>query len=953
MAKIYYARVDEFWRKEEKYTYLEQQQHRGNVAWQEIQPDAKHNWLTEGMRDEFKTFIPTGTKEAKANELATAEAIFKTFGGGVKTNRDTWAYNFDANTLEENIKRTTEAYNEQVFKWSREPKNTTSIDDFVLADDTKIAWSRDLKLDLERGKTAEFSEHKLRRSLYRPFTIQFLFFDRILNEEVYLFPSIFPTKVAEVANRVICLAGIGDRKGFGCLITRHIASLDLAFEKAQCFPFYTYNEDGTNRRENITDWALEQFRAHYADNRITQWDIFHYVYAMLHHPLYRKRYAANLKRELPRIPYAPDFRDFAEIGKRLGEIHMNYEHQPEYPLERIEALGMPLDWRVEKMKLSKDKRALFYNDFLTLSGTAVTLAIPYVFRRAPTEPELMRFNVPPPEKAIFAEASAISPDGRLLAFTAKETDGKVSLWIRPLDALTPKVLAGTDGAEFPFWSPDSRLIGFFADNKLKKVDVSGARPQTLCDVTGNPRGGAWNSDGTIIFAPDFTTPLYKVAAAGGAPTPITEFDPSRKENSHRWPSFLPDGRHFLYFARTAGEGGKAIFVGSLDSNERKLLFDCESLALFASAGESRTRANDRSYLLFIRNKTLMAQSFDERNLKLLGDSYPVADDIELYGESGPTGYGAFSVSADGVLSYRSGSSSIVQLVWVNRLSKQLAQVSVPSIDSEPCLSPDEKRVVFGRADSERKSSDIWMLDLARGTTTRFTFTPSAESCPLWSPDGTSIVFSSNRGGNFDLYQKNSTGTGSEEVLLQTGAELYADDWSLDGRYILYESNGPKTRFDLWVLPMTGDRKPFPFLQTEFNETHSQFSPDGRWVAYVSDESGRPEVYVQSFAPSGGKWQISTGGGDQPEWRRDGKELFYLSSSKQLMSVPIISGAPFEAGIPVQLFEVFVPVKSLTGDRNDYVIADNGQKFLVCSLVDKEIARPITVVSNWRAALKDK
>lgn len=368
MAKIHYARVDEFWRREQKYACLDEKQHVGNIEWQELQPDAKGNWLTEGLRDEFGTFIATGTKEAKAEERPTALTIFKTFGGGVKTNRDMWVYNFNAHTLQENIKRTAEVYNEQVFKWSRAAKDATRIDDFVLSDSSKIAWSRDLKLDLERGRTVEFSQLKVRRSLYRPFTVEFLFFDRVLNEEVYVFPSIFPTELAEDANRVICVAGIGDRKGFGCLITRHIAALDLAFEKAQCFPFYTYNEDGTNRRENITDWALEQFRSHYKDKAIKKWDIFHYVYAVLHHPLYRERYAANLKRELPRIPFTPDFRAFADIGKSLAEIHVNYEQQPEYPLERIEKPGAQLDWRVEKMKLSKDRRSLIYNDFLTLSG---------------------------------------------------------------------------------------------------------------------------------------------------------------------------------------------------------------------------------------------------------------------------------------------------------------------------------------------------------------------------------------------------------------------------------------------------------------------------------------------------------------------------------------------------------------------------------------------------------
>jgi predicted helicase len=369
-ARIFYARVDEFWRKGAKYAYLEEKQHVGNIEWQELQPDAKHNWLTEGMRDEFEGFIPVGSKEAKANGSASSKTIFKTFSGGLKTNRDVWTYNYNQEVLVENIVRFIDAYNEHVYKWSRSKDQTANIDDFVIYDEKSISWSRDLKLDLQRGKLAEFTEEKVRKALYRPFAKPYLFFDRVLNEEVYGLPTIFPASI-EDANQAICLAGLGDRKGVGSLITNNIPSLDLAFEKAQCFPFYTYNEDGTNRRENITDWALGKFREHYGDLSITKWDIFHYVYAVLHHVVYRERYAANLKRELPRIPFVGDsktFRAFAEAGARLSEIHVHYEQQPEYPLERIEQEGVALNWRVERMKLGKDKRSLRYNEFLTLDG---------------------------------------------------------------------------------------------------------------------------------------------------------------------------------------------------------------------------------------------------------------------------------------------------------------------------------------------------------------------------------------------------------------------------------------------------------------------------------------------------------------------------------------------------------------------------------------------------------
>jgi predicted helicase len=366
MAKIHYARVDEFWRKEEKYAYLDEKEHVGNVAWQELQPDAKGNWLTLDMQGEFEDFIPLGSKKAKAGSRASAETIFKIFSGGVKTNRDAWVYNFDEQALVDNVKRTVEAFNQEAYRWSKSRQDREHIDAFVVADNAKVSWSETLKNHLTRGHSLTFEEANVRTAFYRPFVKQYLYFDENLNERRYLFPLIFPNRQTEVENRAVWIK-VGSEWPAFALMAGGIPDL-LPQGGSQCFPFYTYNEDGTNRRENITDWALEQFRSQYNDKPITKWEIFHYVYAVLHHPLYRERYAANLKRELPRIPFAPDFRAFADIGKRLAEIHVNYEQQPEYPLERIETPDKPLDWRVERMKLSKDKGSLIYNDFLTLSG---------------------------------------------------------------------------------------------------------------------------------------------------------------------------------------------------------------------------------------------------------------------------------------------------------------------------------------------------------------------------------------------------------------------------------------------------------------------------------------------------------------------------------------------------------------------------------------------------------
>ena len=365
-AEMYYARVDENWRKEEKYRYLDAQEQYGRVEWKRIMPDKRHTWLTEGLHAEFETFIPLGSKEAKAAKGETEDVIFKSYGRGVSTGRDAWAYNFNRKALIENIKGTIEIYNEQVFKWERRRNQGTNVDDFVVYDDKEISWSRDLKARLKRNRLCEYAEHKVRTSLYRPFTKSSYYFDRLMNDMLYVFPSIFPTLKTETENRVIWIK-VGSDWPMFALMVNTIPNL-LPQSGSQCFPFYTYDEDGSNRRENITDWALARFRAQYKDDTIGKWDIFHYVYGLLHHPGYREGYQANLKRELPRLPFAPDFRAFAAVGARLAEIHVGYEEMVPYALEEIETPGQQLDYRVEKMRLSKDRTQIRYNDFLTLGG---------------------------------------------------------------------------------------------------------------------------------------------------------------------------------------------------------------------------------------------------------------------------------------------------------------------------------------------------------------------------------------------------------------------------------------------------------------------------------------------------------------------------------------------------------------------------------------------------------
>ena len=368
-VEIFYACVDEFWRKEEKYHYLDSKQHYQNVEWQQVTPDNRHTWLTEGLHSEFDTFIPMGTKEAKAIKGAALGVIFKNYSRGINTSRDAWAYNFNRNGLDANIQGISETYNTEVARWVQRINRDEDLDNFVVAEDTKISWSEALKRNLQRGKTTDFSQDNVRMALYRPFVKSYLYFDRMLIERVYVFPSIFPTLETETENRIICLTALGSKKPFHCLMAQQVPDVHLTGD-SQCFPFYTYNEDGTNRQENVTDWALTEFQTYYGDNTLTKWDIFHYTYALLHHPDYREKYQANLKRDLPHIPFVKDFWGFAKAGAVLADLHVNYESVPKYEkLQLQETSTLPrIDWQVEKMRFSKDKTQIYYNDYFTLVG---------------------------------------------------------------------------------------------------------------------------------------------------------------------------------------------------------------------------------------------------------------------------------------------------------------------------------------------------------------------------------------------------------------------------------------------------------------------------------------------------------------------------------------------------------------------------------------------------------
>ena len=602
---------------------------------------------------------------------------------------------------------------------------------------------------------------------------------------------------------------------------------------------------------------------------------------------------------------------------------------------QLQAIGetAPTPARVEHaVPASPARRPLGWMAASALLALAtVALAAVYILRPAPDIRQL-KLTVLPPEKASF-NSIAISPDGRRLAFAATDANGKTQLWVRPLDSMSAQPLAGTEEAAFPFWSPDNRFVGFFAQSKLKKIEVAGGPPQTLCDAPGFPRGGAWSRQGVIIFSSTNNSPLSQVPVAGGQAKPLTSFDQARQETSHRWPYFLPDGRHFLYLARAAPRENRAIYAASLDSKDRKLVIAADS-----SVAYSPPRNDGPSHLLFMRERTLMAQPFDARKLQTTGDPFPVAEQVGL--DTG-SARGHFSLSENGVLVHDpSGSSGNAQLTWFDRAGKTLATVGPPGSYVSPALSPDEKRVVVDRLDPQLGNFDLWMFELTRGVSTRFTFDPRSDLSPAWSPDGSRVVFASVREGFYNLYQKVSSGAGQDELLLKTGENKFPTDWSLDGRFIAYSQDDPKTKRDLWVLPLEGERKPIPFLRTEFSEERAAFSPDGRWIAYASDESTLQQVYVQPVPPSGAKWQISTNGGTRPRWRRDGKELFYLAADRKMMAVEVKGGASFEAGIPKELFQArVVPVSR-------YAVTGDGRRFLLVSPTEEVTAAPTTVVVNW-------
>jgi len=563
-----------------------------------------------------------------------------------------------------------------------------------------------------------------------------------------------------------------------------------------------------------------------------------------------------------------------------------------------------------------------------------------VFQPKSPQP-IFRYSILPPENQVFRYGGemSLSPDGHYLAFVTQSAPGKQSLWVQPLDSLTAVPIDGTGGANAPFWSPDSKELGFNAGGKLEKFAIAGGQPQVLCDKCV-ASAADWNRDGVILFMSLSNGGLYRVPDTGGVPTLVVAPNPARHETSYRSPEFLPDGRHFLFQAQTSDKSAKFIAVGSLDSRSVAYLGQGSSQASYAAPG----------YLLYMEQNALMARPFDTKALRFTGPEVPIAQNV---GQSAG-GFGFFSVSPAGVLTYATGSltttgtgTATSQMTWYSRDGKKLDTIGQPDIYTDPALSQDGSRVAV--AIGEQGARNIWILDTKRGTASRLTFSSEDDIDPAWQSDGSQILFASHREG--DIYQKAANGLGNEQLLFQSKSEgKRPDDVSPDGRYAIYDAQISAASDELWALPLVGERKPFALVQGIFFANSARFSPSGRYVAYTSYETGRPEIYVETFPQPTGKWQISATGGWQPMWRHDGKELYYLTLDNQLMAVAVDSdSSAFQAGTPKQLFQAqVIPSRGL---RNVYVASPDGQRFLMLTAAGAPKPLPITVVVNWAGLLK--
>ncbi len=567
---------------------------------------------------------------------------------------------------------------------------------------------------------------------------------------------------------------------------------------------------------------------------------------------------------------------------------------------------------------------------LLLAGLFLGL---FLGRGDPPRPLVASLNPPPGWNFEPGSPVAISPDSRRVAFVASSVENRPMLWVRDLDSSEARLLDGTEGASYPFWSPDSNWLAFYAGGKLNKIDIRGGPVIPLCGARQG-RSGSWNRDGVIIFQPRFSESLHRVSAAGGTPAKVTQLNPDRFEIAHRWPQFLPDGRHFLFFVVSSTNPSSSehsgVYIGSLDSTETRQLLRVDSRARYAA-----------NYLWYRRGTTLMAQHFDTDRLELEGDPIPFAG--KLFGGAISWG-GAYFGLSDQVLAHLSGEAGLKsELTWFDRQGKVLGTIGAPDDYWAPRLSNDGHRVAMSVGN---ESGDLWLHHLERDTRTRFTFDPANDVEPVWSPDDSHVAFGTSRERMGELYQRASSGVGQEELLYSSGTSMSVSDWSGDGRHILFSSLDLETGWDLWSY-VVDDAEARPILVSDFDQYDGVLSPDGRWLAYTSNESDRNDVYVQGFPESSGRWMISTGGGSQPRWRKDGREIFYIAPNDTFMAVPVQAESSFTFGTPLELFQT----RTKADIGGVYDVTADGQRFLVNILpVDLESRLEVVLVLNWTEAL---
>ena len=569
-----------------------------------------------------------------------------------------------------------------------------------------------------------------------------------------------------------------------------------------------------------------------------------------------------------------------------------------------------------------------------------------------SQPDLVpvRFEVGESDKMKFfaGGAMAVSPDGRWMVFPANGEDGVGRYWLRSLETVEARPLPGSEGAFVPAaWSSDSRYVVFtsLGGTKVKKADIQGGPPQALADVPSQINGAAWTRDGVIIMGmAQSSDPLIRVSASGGVATPATVL--AAGETRHIWPQLLPDGRHFLYLRVSADPNKMGIYAGSVDSKPeeqgRQRLLATNRQAYYAASTNGGL-----GHLIFLRDSTLMAQPFDPSKLQLSGDPAAIADGVDSFTGAN---YGLFSVSDTGALVYRAGAGSKILTTWFDQHGNAAGTLGEPGDYASPAVSLDGSRVAV--AAGAVGSRDIWMLDVARNSPSRFTFDPANDDNPVWSPDGKNVVFSSNRKGEPKLYIKPADGSGEERLL--TDQPGVPSSWSRDGRVLLFTSGSPKTGNDIWVLPnpglASGDAKPMPLLATQFNEQNAQVSPDGRWIAYQTNESGASDIYVRPFTAEanggGAKWLVSKGLSIYPRWRSDGKQLFYASPNLDIMGVDIDTSKGFQAGTPRRLFTAPPPLLTV-----GWSMTADAKRFLFITTLNGGRPAPFTVVLNWAAGLK--